>query len=504
MRSALEQVKKELGADAVIMSNKKVSGGVEIVAAVDGDDDAVLPSAEPPAGAPSPAPADDSGQIGYSGLSRAALRRRAVQGARDGGYASDLARTQPDDDYSDDAPVFGRDGQSSFGGGFGGAQEAPAEQPSGDRGSFADSLSELLERQKKYADRAQGGAMPGTLAERSAMHRPQREKQAAERPSLTPERRQNEVSGHELQAMKDDIESIRKMLRYQLSGLMEQEEDRVEPVRSMIAKLLERGGFSENYARSLAKRIDSGDSLKDAWRELRGLLLDDISTGHDEILRDGGAVTLIGPTGVGKTTTIAKLAAHFAMKFGADEVALITTDHYRIGAYDQLQTYGRIMGCPVKSVSEMSDMPEVLYQFRNRRLVLIDTAGMGQRDERLGEELDRLMSSAQVPVSAYLVIPATAQRRVLDDTYARFSRVDLSGAIITKTDESMSLGDAIGVCIENGLPVSYVTTGQRVPEDLEAASADVLVQAVLDGLEDGTRDYDGGASGHRASGGRRR
>ena len=522
MRSALEQVKKELGADAVIMSNKKVSGGVEIVAAVDGDDDAVLPSAEPPAGAPSPAPADDSGQIGYSGLSRAALRRRAVQGARDGGYASDLARTQPDDDYSDDAPVFGRDGQSSFGGGFGGAQEAPAEQPraralgrgrgrvpraeqpSGDRGSFADSLSELLERQKKYADRAQGGAMPGTLAERSAMQRPQREKQAAERPSLTPERRQNEVSGHELQAMKDDIESIRKMLRYQLSGLMEQEEDRVEPVRSMIAKLLERGGFSENYARSLAKRIDSGDSLKNAWRELRGLLLDDISTGHDEILRDGGAVTLIGPTGVGKTTTIAKLAAHFAMKFGADEVALITTDHYRIGAYDQLQTYGRIMGCPVKSVSEMSDMPEVLYQFRNRRLVLIDTAGMGQRDERLGEELDRLMSSAQVPVSAYLVIPATAQRRVLDDTYARFSRVDLSGAIITKTDESMSLGDAIGVCIENGLPVSYVTTGQRVPEDLEAASADVLVQAVLDGLEDGTRDYDGGASGHRASGGRRR
>ena len=217
-----------------------------------------------------------------------------------------------------------------------------------------------------------------------------------------------------------------------------------------------------------------------------------------------GTTRSSGPTGVGKTTTIAKLAAHFAMKFGADEVALITTDHYRIGAYDQLQTYGRIMGCPVKSVSEMSDMPEVLYQFRNRRLVLIDTAGMGQRDERLGEELDRLMSSAQVPVSAYLVIPATAQRRVLDDTYARFSRVDLSGAIITKTDESMSLGDAIGVCIENGLPVSYVTTGQRVPEDLEAASADVLVQAVLDGLEDGTQDSDGSAAGRRAAGGRRR
>ena len=521
MRSALEQVKKELGADAVIMSNKKVSGGVEIVAAVDGDDDASLPDPAPERRAPAPAPDDDSGQIGYSGLSRAALRRRAVQGARDGGYASALGRGAEDDSLSDDAPVFGRDGSASFGGGFGGAPDpAPAprsgrggrsaarapraEQPASDRSSFADSLSELLERQKKYAGRQQEGGMPGTLAERSAMQRPGRGRAQAERQPLTPERRQGEVSGHELQAMKDDIESIRKMLRYQLSGLMEQEEDRVEPVRSMIAKLLERGGFSENYARSLAKRIDSGDSLKDAWRELRGLLLDDISTGHDEILRDGGAVTLIGPTGVGKTTTIAKLAAHFAMKFGADEVALITTDHYRIGAYDQLQTYGRIMGCPVKSVSEMSDMPEVLYQFRNRRLVLIDTAGMGQRDERLGEELDRLMSSAQVPVSAYLVIPATAQRRVLDDTYARFSRVDLSGAIITKTDESMSLGDAIGVCIENGLPVSYVTTGQRVPEDLEAASADVLVQAVLDGLEDGTQDSDGSAAGRRAAGGRRR
>ena len=162
-------------------------------------------------------------------------------------------------------------------------------------------------------------------------------------------------------------------------------------------------------------------------------------------------------------------------------------------------------------------LPRIVAWEKNRMKDAVLSAGVEIDKSRLeqeliltaqridvAEELDRLMSSAQVPVSAYLVIPATAQRRVLDDTYARFSRVDLSGAIITKTDESMSLGDAIGVCIENGLPVSYVTTGQRVPEDLEAASADVLVQAVLDGLEDGTRDYDGGASGHRASGGRRR
>ena len=114
MRSALEQVKKELGADAVIMSNKKVSGGVEIVAAVDGDDDASLPDPAPERRAPAPAPDDDSGQIGYSGLSRAALRRRAVQGARDGGYASALGRGAEDDSLSDDAPVFGRDGSAEI------------------------------------------------------------------------------------------------------------------------------------------------------------------------------------------------------------------------------------------------------------------------------------------------------------------------------------------------------------------------------------------------------
>jgi flagellar biosynthesis protein FlhF len=177
------------------------------------------------------------------------------------------------------------------------------------------------------------------------------------------------------------------------------------------------------------------------------------------------------------------------MKYGADQVALVTTDNYRIGAYEQLQTYGRIMGCAVKSLSNMNDMQNVLYQLRNKRLVLIDTAGMGQRDQRLSQQLDELINSCNVHIHNYLVLPATGQRRVLQDAYEQFSRIELSGAVLTKLDESLCIGDALSVCMQNQLPISYVTNGQRVPEDLAVANAQQLVQMVLSEMEDDSTQF---------------
>ena len=250
-----------------------------------------------------------------------------------------------------------------------------------------------------------------------------------------------------------------------------------------------RGGFAEDFAMNLTNSLPASQTLRQSWRDLETTLVHNMIIGNDEILRHGGAVTLVGPTGVGKTTTIAKLAAHFSMKYGSDQVALVTTDNYRIGAYEQLQTYGRIMGCVVKSLSNMSDMQNVLYQLRNKRLVLIDTAGMGQRDQRLAVQLDELINSCNVHIHNYLVLPATGQRKVLQDAYEQFSRIELSGAVLTKLDESLCIGDALSVCMQNQLPISYVTNGQRVPEDLSVANAQQLVHMFLSEMEDDTPQF---------------
>lgn len=288
--------------------------------------------------------------------------------------------------------------------------------------------------------------------------------------------------------MRGELASIRQLLQHQLSGLMWQEVERREPVRAMLIRQLVEAGMESAQAEQLVAAIPEQAAAADAWHSLRGVLLNELKTGEDDILRQGGAVALVGPTGVGKTTTIAKLAARFAMKYGPDQVALITTDHYRIGAHEQLQTYGRIMGCVVRPVAQVEELSTALYQLRNRRLVLIDTAGMGQRDVRLTEQLDTLVRHSKVRIRHYLVLPATSQRRVLQEAYEHFCRVPLSGCILTKLDESLNLIEVLGMCMRNRLPVSYVSDGQRVPEDLRVANAAELVEQALRQLElDGSR-----------------
>lgn len=439
MRTALAQVKEELGPDAVIMSNKKVAGGgVEIVAAYEESD--VPSKGSEVAGARNFADYDDD---------NVTISPQAVAAAK-------VSTTEPR------MPRMEKKSRSRA--------EKNNEQ-------LANTLSELLARQKSKATAEQSvSSGPKTLAEQ------QQDLASAPRRVEKPSRiAQADPS---IAAMQEEIASIRKLLQSQLAGLMTDEMARSEPVRAMLLKLLTRGGFEEDYARSLVGEVQSTSSLRLAWKELGEVLKRNLLIGNDEILQMGGAVTLVGPTGVGKTTTIAKLAAHFAMKYGPDQVALITADHYRIGAYEQLQTYGRIMGCVVKSMTDMSEMQNTLYQLRNRRLVLIDTAGMGQRDDRLKEQLDQLVNSSNIHIHNYLVLPATGQRRVLQEAYDQFSQIELSGAIITKLDESIGLGDVLGVCMQNGLPVSYTANGQRVPEDLEVANGSMLVQLALAYMED--------------------
>ena len=278
-----------------------------------------------------------------------------------------------------------------------------------------------------------------------------------------------------------EMASIRKLLEHQISGLMWQEVERREPMRALLIRSSRRWG-STTPCRSAGgphpRRHADPSGHGPAGRVLTAQLK---ISGTRSCVR--GAVALLGPTGVGKTTTIAKLAARFAMKYGAEQVALITTDNYRIGAHEQLADLWSHHGCPVRQVRDAEELASALYQFRHRRLVLIDTAGVGQQDIRLTEQLDTLVKNAKVRIRSYLVMSATSQRRVMQEAVDHFRRIPLSGCILTKLDESLNLGEVINVCIQNALPISYITDGQRVPEDIQVANAALLVGAAMGSLE---------------------
>ncbi|MGB0895363.1 MAG: flagellar biosynthesis protein FlhF [Parashewanella sp.] len=457
MRAALAQVKDTLGSDAVIMSNKKVNGGIEIVAAVDYDD-------PKPAIAKAPEQtksslfdiSDDQVSLGRSSMNNNTVKARAQT----------ANPTQPQ--------AFAKESKSP-----------------------ADSLKALLERQhskleqqKLAQSQAQNLDMPA-WAQALEAPAPKESFSPSQPYSSVATRKQqdsNVVKSDEMQAMKDELASLRNLLTHQVSGLLSEQKQRTDPMGSMLETKLLEAEFSPQLAKQLSdltQHYAPAELVKALPQSLANLL----DNQGDDIVNRGGVVALVGPTGVGKTTSLAKLAARFAEKHGKDQVALITMDHYRIGAFEQLATYGKIMGCPVKLAHDVNELEQTIYQFRNRKLILIDTAGMGQRDMRLFQQLDNLATNKRIPIRNYLVLSATSQRRVLQEAVECFQRVPLAGAILTKLDESVSLASALSVLIENRLSLSYVTDGQRVPEDMRVAETMQLAEQALSVLDERQPEY---------------
>jgi len=193
------------------------------------------------------------------------------------------------------------------------------------------------------------------------------------------------------------------------------------------------------------------------------------STSHDP-LTDGGIIALVGPTGVGKTTTAAKIAAQFAARHGRNQVALVTTDNVRVGGKDQLISLGGSLGIPVQVASDAKELRQTLESFAGRKLVIIDTAGVNPRNASLAKEYQQVIGD-NPDITPYLVLAATAQESVINETIRAYKGIELAGAIITKTDENVSIGAAISGVIRFRLPVAFLGTGQAIPEDLVGAEA---------------------------------
>lgn len=433
-REALRALKAELGADAIVLSNRAVEGGVEILA-LPAESVGAMQSATPPREAAG-SHEDDDYRVRLSGATSApAARARPIAAAPP---APDVRPFEPPRMDTPDYLIRKR--------GYGGEINLPGLPP-----------EKTAEVERAMVAQPAPQARPVTPASQHTE-------------AVAREERREEERIRSLQEANDqlmsELGSIRGMIERQLAGFAWGETRRNAPGRAEIVGELLEAGFSGRLARKLAQSVGDEACLQDARKTVKNVLSRDLRAmaSDADLIDRGGIYALVGPTGVGKTTTTAKIAARCVVRHGAEKLALITTDGYRIGAQEQLRIYGRILGVPVFPVRDASDLRQTLAELRNKHMVLIDTVGMSQRDEMVVQQAEMLTGAGNV--RRLLLLNATCSGDTLDDVIKAYRGADLAGCVMTKVDEAASLAAVVGAAISHELEVMYVTNGQRVPEDL--------------------------------------
>lgn len=288
--------------------------------------------------------------------------------------------------------------------------------------------------------------------------------------------------------MMHEIRSMRDMLEAQLAEISWGNTQKRHPQKAEMLKEMLATGFSPSLARFLIEKLPVTDMAGEAsnggqgvgiasgldW--IKAILIKNLMTigNENEILEKGGVYALVGPTGVGKTTTTAKLAARCVMRHGPSKLALITTDGYRIGGYEQLRIYGKILGVMVHAVKDEADLRIALSELKNKHTVLIDTVGVSQRDKMVTEQV-AMLSGVDTDVKRILCLNATSTGETISEVVRAYQGNGLAGCILTKLDEAATIGGALDVTIRQKLPIYYVASGQRVPEDLHVANKHHLI-----------------------------
>ncbi len=282
--------------------------------------------------------------------------------------------------------------------------------------------------------------------------------------------------------MRSELQYLRNMLEQQLSGLAWGELARRSPQRAELLQRLMKLGLGAGLCRRLSEAVSGDGDMDQLWHQALGLLAHKLRTTGSDPLEGGGVFALVGPTGVGKTTTVAKLAARYALRYGKRHVAMVTIDNYRVGAYEQLRTYGRILDIPVRLADNHHELREILDDFCDRSLVLIDTVGMSQHDHNLLQQ-KTLLDGDQEKMKKILLLSAGSRLSGVEDVIRAFSIFEPRSCIITKLDESTSLGAVLSGSVRHDLPIAYVCDGQRVPEDIHPARPTDLVQRSVEIME---------------------
>lgn len=308
---------------------------------------------------------------------------------------------------------------------------------------------------------------------------------AAERYSLVnseptlekPER----TSGADISLLQEELSEMRLLLEAQLMRLSggdnKASNSMASSTGSSLARRLRQINLPENIIKSLINKSLQREPIANSWTKVLAKLAHKLPLCGEDITHKGGVFAFVGPTGAGKTTTIAKLAARYVLEHGADKVALITTDVHRIGAYDQLRSLARILQVPVRVVDENSPLEQVVRSLRHCPLVLIDTAGLSHGDSRLKAQLSAL---AKIPrIQSYLVMSTNTQEQMLKASVHAYRGAGLKGCVLTKLDETTSFGGALGVAIQALLPIAYTTDGQDIPADITVATGKQLMTCAV-------------------------
>ena len=410
MRTAMKLVREEMGAEASIIANRRVAGGIELTAALDYEAPRLTP--------PTP------------------------------GLDTELKKTQ-------ERIISARASLQ--------AGERPAGGPSVNRQLFGESTREAAE---------QGSSVARELLERLHCERAEPAAQAQQRPVAPP------APAGEFDDVRAEIAGLRDLLESQLGGLAWGQVSQHQPRQASLWRRLVHLGLPAEQCKELLAKVADVPDARQAWRLLLAHLAQSIPVMREELIEQGGVIALVGPTGAGKTTTLGKLAARYVLKHGSEHVALVTMDTFRIGAHEQLRTLGRILNVPVRVVDEQNSLNDVLDEFAGKRLVLVDTAGLQAQDPQLQGQLQELAAQG-ARIRTLLVLAATSQYRVLKAAWHNYRSCDLAGCILTKVDEAGSLGEALGLAMEQRLPVAYMADGQRIPDDLSRGVGHQLVSRAV-------------------------
>ncbi len=282
----------------------------------------------------------------------------------------------------------------------------------------------------------------------------------------------------ELEEMRAEIAKLRTTLDAEISANKIEHWGQKSHARAELFEKLSSVGLGMDLVTQLISSTDLNDNLKSASRKVLMKLKNSIRVNNSDPIEQGGVVVLHGPTGSGKTTTLAKLAARFLRKNNSHEMVLVCADNSRIGAHEQLETFGRLLGVSVLNLREKDDIASLLDLLTDKKLVLIDTAGLNQADLRQPDKLFGIYRGIE-NIHHYLVISSIMQRSAIERLLNVFSKISIDGAIITKLDEAVHLGDMITSFIRNSFPISFWTDGQNIVDNIHQADAALLVTKVM-------------------------
>lgn len=298
-------------------------------------------------------------------------------------------------------------------------------------------------------------------------------------PSHTVLTAQSESYNQLLIKMNEEMQSLKKHIERQQNHVATNSAwDNQPPMNWQQSQLLMRcrdAGIEPEWAEPLVLSTTPHQDIEQAWKALLQQLQKDLPIEQSKLLSEGGCYAFVGATGAGKTTTIGKLAAQFAMRHGADKVTLVTLDQYRVAAHEQLKAFARIMGIQLVIINDAPSLKEIVQQRSKKQLILIDSAGLSPQSPHFSQQLS-MLNAVKGCLETLLVLPLTNQARCLQENFEHYKKLKPSGCVLTKLDESFSLGAALSVATLAELPITFITDGPQIPDDIHQPEAKKLVQ----------------------------